>query len=197
MSAVCRRAVKSASCPAAAIDRRARLLGAMARLRRRLSPEPASQRRVSQAHFDGCRLRGWPFGRYGFPAPARASGATRATFSFEGRTSPTMAARKPARKKSAAAKPLRARSAHVRRRKPDVASSDHIDASAHMLTECAELPARLLRCRSPLALWLEYLRFGQRLLIGFQASVFAAPQAASPAPRPERRPARKASSTRR
>jgi hypothetical protein len=31
----------------------------------------------------------------------------------------------------------------------------------------AELPGRLLACRSPAEFWAEYMRFGQRLLAGF------------------------------
>ena len=35
----------------------------------------------------------------------------------------------------------------------------------------AELPARLFLCRSPAEFWGEYLRFGQRLLSGFQSDM--------------------------
>src|SRR5262245_60695683 len=36
-----------------------------------------------------------------------------------------------------------------------------------VVTAYAELPARLLACRSPMQFWTEYMRFGQRLFTGF------------------------------
>ena len=74
-------------------------------------------------------------------------------------------------KRTARTKPLTANLAHRRTRsspaKPAPGAHPAMLPSFGVLDAYAELPARLLTCRSPLQLWAEYMRFGQRLMGGF------------------------------
>lgn len=93
-----------------------------------------------------------------------------------------MAAKKPAKRRSAPSKPpskakaLQANRGHIRTHEaPPQASSIpnglfSVDTLGRAMTAYAELPARLLACRSPVEFWGEYLRFGQRLFSGFQSN---------------------------
>ena len=92
-----------------------------------------------------------------------------------------MAAKKPARRRAAPSKPpskakaLRANRGHVRTHEAPLPPSSipsglfTVDTLGRAMTAYAELPARLLACRSPVEFWGEYLRFGQRLFSGFQS----------------------------
>jgi hypothetical protein len=86
-----------------------------------------------------------------------------------------MAVRKIPKRNSAAptrrsrAKALGAHSGHVRTLDPASTRSTHellpaLEITRRVMAAYAELPARLLACRSPMQFWGEYLRFGQRLL---------------------------------
>jgi hypothetical protein len=71
-------------------------------------------------------------------------------------------------------KALRASGSHLRTstaRQPDGPASNGFLMAGPMgraFAAYAELPGRLIACTSPVQFWAEYLRFGQRLLGGFQ-----------------------------
>ena len=86
-------------------------------------------------------------------------------------------AKKPrAAKRLPRGKPLSAGKDHTR---SDRADELHGLAMAgpfnRVMTAYAELPGRLLACRSPVEFWAEYVRFGQRLFAGLMPSAAPAP----------------------
>jgi hypothetical protein len=91
-----------------------------------------------------------------------------------------MAAKKPAKRHPMPSKPpskakaLQAGRGHIRTREarpPPIPNGlFSVDTLGHAMMAYAELPSRLLACRSPAEFWGEYLRFGQRLFGGFQSN---------------------------